>query len=157
MGCVSLTAFLEQRSAKIDKTSENQIQDTYLNAEYILAADSKDETQPVLPRIKFPPASNSKAWCILDNIISKTFHKELGNKEYNQRLNKSSQVIYKVCKRIYRVKEKNDKLPVKKNRRQRMIQDLKMKKRNLKKNKSVSPTSTKKRVWQDLKEKTQYS
>ena len=64
---------------------------------------------------------------MLDNIISKTLYKELGNKKYNQQLNESSQVIYKICKRIYGVKEKNNKQPVKKNRRQRMIQDLIMK------------------------------
>ena len=74
-----------------------------------------------------------KAWCMLDNITSKTLHKELGNNEYKQQLNESSQVIYNVCMRIHGVKEKINKPLVKKNRRQRMMQDLRMKKRNLKK------------------------
>ena len=87
---------------------------------------------PVLPRIKFPPASDTEAWCMLDNIISKTLHKELGNTDYNQRLNESIQIIHNVCIRIYGVKEKNNKPPLKKNRCQRMMQDLIMK-RNLKK------------------------
>ena len=70
---------------------------------------------------------------MLDNIISKTLYKELGNKDYNQWLNESNQVISNVCMRIYGEKEKNNKPPVKKNRRQRMMQDLRMKKRILKK------------------------
>ena len=93
--CGSQTAFQEQCSAKTDKTLENQSQDTYHSAEDIRAAESKDETQPVLPSIKFP-ASDTAAWCMLDNIINKTLHKELGNKDYNQ----SSQVIYNVFMRI---------------------------------------------------------
>ena len=101
---------------------ENQSQDAYHSAEDILAAKSKDEIQPVLPRIKFPQTFDLEVWCMLDNIINKTLHKELGNNEYNQWLNESSQVIHKVCKRIYGVKEKNNKPPVKKNRCQRMMQ-----------------------------------
>ena len=48
------------------------------------------------PRMKFPPASDTEARCILDNIISKTPLEEIGNKDYNQRLNESSQVIYTI-------------------------------------------------------------
>ena len=106
MGCVSQTAFQEHCSGNTDKMSENQSQDAYHSAEDIQAAESKDEMQPVYPKIKFPPASDTKAWCMLDYTVSKTLHKELGNKKYNQQLNKSSQVIYKVCKRIYGMKEK---------------------------------------------------
>ena len=36
-------------------------------------------------------------------------------------------LVYNICMRIYRVKEKNNKPSVKKNRRQRMMQDLRMK------------------------------
>ena len=94
--------------------SENPNQDTYHSLEDILAAEPKDETQPLLPRIKFPSASDSEALFMLEKIISRTLHKELGNKEYNQWLNESNQVIYKAYMRIYGVKEKNNKLPVKK-------------------------------------------
>ena len=62
----------------------------YHSAVDIRAAESKDEKQPVLLRIKFPPASDTEARCMLDNIISKTLHKELRNKDYNPRLNESS-------------------------------------------------------------------
>ena len=119
-------------------------------------AESKDETQPILPRIKFPPASDMEAWCMLDNIIIKTLHKKLGNKDYNQWLNESSQVIYNVCMRIYRMKEKDNKPPVKKNRCQRMMQDLRMKKRNLKKQIHFANADQKEcllKIWPDLKEK----
>ena len=133
MGCVSQTAFREQRSANTDRTSENQSQDAYHSAEDIRAAESNDETQPVLPRIKFPLAFDTEVWCMLDNIINKILHKELGNKDSNQWLNESSLVIYNVCMRIYGVKEKDNEPPAKKNRRQKMIQYLRMKKRNLKK------------------------
>ena len=92
MGYVSQTVFQEQHSANTDKMSENQSQDSYHNAEDILTVESKDEMQPVLPRIKFPRGSNLEAWCLLD-IISKTLHNELEDKEYNQWLNESSQVI----------------------------------------------------------------
>ena len=112
--------------------------------------------QTILLRIKFPPASNTEAWCMLDNIISTTLHKYLGNKDYNQWLNKNSQVIYNVCIRIYRVKEKNNKPLVKKSRCQRMMQDLRMKKRNLKKQISLANADEKEgllKIWKDLKEK----
>ena len=92
MGCVSQTASQGQRSANTDKTSENQSQDAYHREEDIRADESKDEAQPVLPRMKFPPASDTEAWCMLDNIINKTLQKEVGNKDYNQRLNENSQV-----------------------------------------------------------------
>ena len=38
-------------------------------------------TQPVLPRINFPPASDMVAWCMLDNIFRRILRKELG-KDY---------------------------------------------------------------------------
>ena len=80
-------------------------------------------------------------WCMLDNIISKTLHNELGNKDYNQWLNESSQVISNICMRIYGVNEKNNKPLVKKNRRQRMMQNLIMK-RNKKKKKLIRFANT---------------
>ena len=70
MGCASQTAFQEQRSANRDETLENQSQDAYHRAEDILAAESKNEMQPVLPRIKFLPASDTEVWYIVDDIIS---------------------------------------------------------------------------------------
>ena len=120
MDCVSQIVLPEQRSANTWKTSKNQNQN-------ILAAKSKDETQPVFPGIQFSLAPNTEAWILLDSIISKILYKNLWNKEYNQRLNESSHVINTICMRIYGEKEKNNKPPVKKNRRQRMIQDLSMK------------------------------
>ena len=89
MGGVSQTAFQEQHSAIADKTSENQSQGAYHSAEDIRATESMEETQPILPRIKFPPSSNTEAWCMLNNI-SKTLYKELRNKDYNQRLTENS-------------------------------------------------------------------
>ena len=57
--------------------------------------------------------------------------------------------------RIYGVKEKNDKPPVKMNRPQRMIQDLRMKKKNFKKHIRFANADEKKKgllkIWQDLK------
>ena len=93
---------------------------------------------------------------MLDNIMCKTLHKELGNKDYNQRLKESSQVIYNVCMRIYGVKEKNNKPPVKKKRRQRMKEDLRMKKRNLKKQirfTNIDERESLLKIWLDLKKK----
>ena len=87
IGCVSQTAFQDQCSANRDKTSENQSQVAYHIAEDTRVAKSRDETQPVLTR--FDP----EAWCVLDNIVSETLHKEPGNKKYNQRLNESSLYI----------------------------------------------------------------
>ena len=83
MSCIFQTAFQEQCSAKTDKTLENQSQVAYHSVEDILAVESKNEMQLILPRIKFPPASDSEAWCMVDNIISKTLHEEQGNKEYH--------------------------------------------------------------------------
>ena len=56
--------------------------------------------------------------------------------------------------KIYGVKEKYNKTPVKKNRRQRMIQDLRMKKKNLKKKQTrFAPKEDLLKIWQDPKEK----
>ena len=58
--------------------------------------------------------------------------------------------------RIYGVKEKNNKPLVKKNKSQRMMQDLRMKKRNLKKQIRFTNMDEKEgllKIWQDLKEK----
>ena len=94
----------EQCSVNTDKMLENQSQEANHSAEDIQAVGSKDETQPKLPRIKFPPACDSEAWRMLDYAISKTLDKKLG-KKYNQRLNESGLVIYEVCKEIFGVKE----------------------------------------------------
>ncbi len=72
MGFASYIATQEQRSINADKTSENQSQDAYHSAEDVLDAELKDETKPILLRIKFLPAFDTKAWCMPDNIISKT-------------------------------------------------------------------------------------
>ena len=56
----------------------------------------------------------------------------LGKKKYNQRLNESGLVIYEVCKKIYGVKETINKPLAKENGRQRMMEDLRNKKRNKK-------------------------
>ena len=157
MGCDSLLKIQKQRSATADKTSENLSQDAYHSAKDIQAVELKIETQPKLPRIKFPPACDSEAWSMLDHILSKTLHKKLGRKKYDQRLNESSQVIYDTCKNIYGLKEENTKTPAKKNRRQRMMQDLRNKKRNLKKQIHLASSEDEKegllKIWQDLKEK----
>ena len=117
MGCASLIATQEQRSVNVDKTSENQSQEANNSAEDIQAAGSKDETQPKLPRIKFPPACDSEAWSMFDYAISQTLDKKLGKKKYNQRLDESGLVIYMVCKEIFGVKETINKPPARENRR----------------------------------------
>ena len=66
MGFASQIATQEQRSINADKTSENQSQEANHSAEDIQAVGSKDETQPKLPRIKFPLACDSKAWSMFD-------------------------------------------------------------------------------------------
>ena len=58
--------------------------------------------------------------------------------------------------RIYGVKEKSSKSPANKNRRQRMMQDLRMKKKNLKKQIHFIDADKKEgllKIWQGLKEK----
>ena len=75
MGCTSQIVTQDQRSVNADKTSENQSQEANHSAEDIQAVGSKDETQPKLPRIKFPPACDSEAWRMLDYAISKALDK----------------------------------------------------------------------------------
>ena len=127
MGCASHLAIQKQRSVNADKTSENQSQEANHSAGDIQAVGLKDETQPKLPRIKFPPACESEAWSMLDFAISKTLDKKLGKKKYNQRL-----VLYEVCKNIFGVKETINKPPARENSCQRMMKDLRNKKKNQK-------------------------
>lgn len=129
---VLLWKWFRRSALSTDHTSENQCQDAYHSAEDIQAVESKDGTQPKLPRNKFPLASDPEAWFMLDNIISKTLRKELGRKKYYKRLNESSKIIYRVCKEICGVREENEKPPPKKDRHQRLMQNLRFKKRNLK-------------------------
>ena len=112
--------------------------------------------QPKLPRIKFLPECDSEAWSMLDYAISKTLDKKLGKKKYNQRLNESGLVIYEVCKEILGVKETINKPPAKENRHQRMMKDLRNKKKNLKRQLRLANLDEKEgllKIWQDLKEK----
>ena len=121
-----------------------------------IAVGSKDETQPKLPRIKFPPACDSEARSMLDYAISKKLDKKLGKKKYNQRLNESGLVIYEVWKEIFGVKETINKPPAKENRRQRMMKALRNKKKNLKKQLRLANCDVTEgllEIWQDLKEK----
>ena len=148
----SQIATQEQRSVNADKT-ENQSQEANHRAEDIKAIGLKDEIQPKLPRIKFPPACDSETWSILVCAISKTRDKKLGKKK---RLNKSGLVIYKVCKEIFGAKERINKPPAKENRRQRMVKDLRNKKKNLKRQLCLANFDEKEgllKIWQDLKEK----
>ena len=71
----------EQHSVNTDKTSENQSQETNHSAKDIQDVGSKDEMQPKLPRIKFPPACDSEAWSMLDYNISNTLDKKKNGKE----------------------------------------------------------------------------
>ena len=149
--CFSATQ--EQRSVNADKTSENQSQEANYSAEDIQAVGSKE---PKWPRIKFPPACDSEAWSILDYAISKTLDKKLGKKKYNQRLNESGLVIYEVCKEIFGVKETINKPRAKENIRQRMMRDIRNKKKNLKRQLCLANFDEKEgllKIWQDLKEK----
>ena len=100
MGYASQIVTQEQHSVNADKTSENQSQEANHSAEDIRVVGMKDEMQPKLPRIKFPPA-----WSMLDYAISKTLDKKLAKKKCNQWLNESGLVIYEVYKKIYGVKE----------------------------------------------------
>ena len=127
MGCASHLAIQKQRSVNADKTSENQSQEANHSAGDIQAVGLKDETQPELPRIKFPPACESEACSMLDYAIRKALDKKLGKKKYNQRL-----VLNEVCKNIFGVKETINKPPAKENSHQRMMKDIRNKKKNLK-------------------------
>ena len=156
IGCASQIATQEQHSVNTDKTWENQSQEANHSAEDIKAVGLKDETQPKLPRIKFPPACNSEVWSMLDYAISKTLDKKLGKKKYNQRLNESGLVIYEVCKEIFGEKETINKPPARENRCQRMMKDLRNKEKNLKRQLHLANFDEKEgllKIWQDLKEK----
>ena len=156
IGCASQIATQEQRSVNGDKTSENQSQEANHSVEDIQAVGSKDETKPKLPRIRFRLACDSEAWSMLFYAISKTLDKKLGKKKYNRRLNESGLVIYEVCKEILGVKETINKLPAKENRRQRMMKDLRNKKKNLKRQLRLANFDEKEgllKISQDLKEK----
>ena len=104
IGCASQIATQEQHPVNADKTLENQSQEANHSAENIQAVGLKEKMQPKLPRIKFPPACDSEAWSMLYYAISKTLDKKQRKMKYNQQLNESSLVIYKVCKKIYSVK-----------------------------------------------------
>ena len=75
-GCASQIATQKQRSVNANKTSVNQRQEANHSAEDIQAIESKDEMQPKLQRIKFPPACDSEDWIMLDYTISKTQDKK---------------------------------------------------------------------------------
>ena len=81
MGCSSQILTQEKRSVNADKTSQYQSPEANPSVENIQAVGSKDEMQPKMPRIKFPPACNSEAWSILDYTISKTQNKNAGKEE----------------------------------------------------------------------------
>ena len=81
MGCASQIVTQEKCSVNADETSENQSQEANHSADDTQVVESKDEMQPKLPRIKFPPACDSEAWNMFAIPYTRHYIKKTGEKE----------------------------------------------------------------------------
>ena len=134
VGCVSKDTTHEQRSTEVGNTLENLSQGENHSAEEVHAHGSSGGTDPDLKhrRINFPPAS-AGVWSSLDEALYKALNKELGPKRFSERLKECGNIMYKICAERFGTKEPVIKVAQKKNRRQRMMDELRHRKKLLRK------------------------
>ena len=116
--------------------------------------EDERRSQTRLPKINFPPASSKDAWSKLDADLVRALQKELGKSKFDRRLELCGDIIYKICKEQFGTKRDNEKRPIHKNRRQRQMEDIRNKKRHLRKLLKTAPNEEKeglRKLWEELK------
>ena len=156
-GCANETLNVRQRSTSVDKTLGFQSQEIIHSAEETQAEQSMDDlSQTKRPRIQFPAANQYETWKELDDKLAGALKENLGKSMYDHRLSTFGDLVYEVCKSEFGVKEQKAKQPVRENRRQVQMKDIRKKKRRIKK--QLKTASDHERpglleIWDELKSK----
>ena len=157
MRCMSSSMNHEQRTASADKTSEDQGQVENHSAEDIQAYGTDEELVNLVDakrqRIKFPPATEKHMWESLESRIIHKLDKLIGKSTLSHKLDTFGDIIYQTSLEMFGPKPEKTKEPPKKNRRQREMETLRKRKKNLKRQMKTATEEQKdglKSIWRDL-------
>ena len=158
MGCLSSLSSQEQRSDASDKTLDDQSQvnnhsaaDTHapiLNRELGEAENSRRE------KLNLPPANAKDLWEELDEKIVSKLNNSLGKSTLEDKLKKYGDIVYETCKDKIGVSKPKEKKQPQKSRRQLKMEELRVKKKNLRKQIKAASEAERQgleQIWQDLK------
>ena len=147
----------EQRPASADKTSEDQGQVENHSAEDIQAYGTDEELINLVDakrqRIKFPPANEKELWEALECRIIHKLDKLIGKSTLSHKLDTFGDIVYQTSLEMFGPKTQKAKEPPRKNRRQREMEALRKRKKNLKRQMKTATTEEQiglKSIWRDL-------
>lgn len=150
----------QQRSASADKTSEDQGQEVNHSATDIHALASDEELVQALDakreKLRLPAANAKDQWEKLEEQLVAKLNTLIGKSTLDHKLATYGDIVYATCRDILGVQQPKEKKPPQKSRRQRMMEDIRIQKKNLRKQmKTVSDTEREglRELWQDLKTK----
>ena len=150
----------QQRSAPADKTSDDQGQDKNHSATDIQALTEDDELVQALEakreKLSLPPANAKDLWEELDIRIVAKLNTLIGKSSLENKLSTYGDIVYATCRDICGVKKPKEKKEPQKSRRQRMMEDIRIQKKNLKKQKNAASGEELQgllKLWEELKSK----
>ena len=114
------------------------------------ALDAKRE------KLSLPPANTKDLWKELDNQSVAKLDALLGKSTLEHKLSTYGDIVYATCRDICGVKELKEKKPPQKSRRQRMMENIRIQKKNLKKQMKTAPENELQgldQLWKELKSK----
>lgn len=157
-GCLNVLANSQQRSAEADKSSENPGQDENHSAGYVHAENSDSAlTQSLEERrrkLNLPKACDSQTWEELDAVIVQKLKNLLNKCTLDTKLETFGDIIYETCRERFGIKEPKPKPIPQKSRRQREMDNIRSKKRSLKKRMKNAPETEKaglQKLWEELR------
>ena len=160
MGCMNTLLSEQQRSAQADKTSEDQGQDKNHSATDIHAQTEDEELvqahEAKREKLSLPPAKAKDQWEELDIRIVTKLNTLIGKSTLENKLSKYGDIVYSTCRDTCGVKQPKEKKQPQKSRRQRMMEDIRIKKKNLKKQMKSAQSEEKQglqQLWDELKSK----
>ena len=158
MGCLSAISQAQQRTAMADKTSDNSDQDENHSVEYV-HADTSDSAllqsiEEKRKRLNLPAANETERWKKIDSEIHQKLSKLLDKSSLGLKLETYGDIIYQTCRDLVGTKQTKERRPPQKSRRQREMDELRGKKRALKKRMKKASELEKaglKVLWEELK------
>ena len=148
----------QQRSASADKTLEDQGQDANHSAADIQAFTSDEEFVQALDakreKLNLPPSNARDEWEQLDRKLVQKLDALIGKSTLDHKLATYGDIIYATCRDILGVQQPKEKKLPQKSRRKRMMEKLRLQKKNLRKQMKTATEAEKQGLqdlWQDLK------
>ncbi|GFR89238.1 reverse transcriptase [Elysia marginata] len=114
-------SFQQQRTALVDKTSENQSRVQNYSAKEIQAEDQDDELRQLInakrKRINFPAATAEKQWEYLDSKIVLRLDSLFGDSTLEHKLSSFGDIVYLTSLETFGAKQYQSKDPPRRSRR----------------------------------------